>query len=243
MLFEKFADDYARFRPNYPADLVKSLIAALNIGSDDLVLDLACGTGQLGKSLRKLTRTAIIGLDRSLMLVQNNPHMPSLNALAETQPIKSASVNAVIVGQAFHWFNFGKALGEIWRILKARGGLAIVWYRRARPLHGHHLWMDELLHRINPGHKNVFMDYDWPDILKEHGGFSGISKFETEHILKYSKADYLKLQRSKSYIGDALKETELTRFINEFGEILTQEFPDGIVQERLQYFYVGAIKA
>lgn len=243
MLFEKYADDYARYRPAYPSDLIKSLITALNISRDDVVLDLGCGTGKLGKSLQDKTKISIIGLDRSLTLLQNNHLMPAVNATAEAMSIKADSVDAVVIGQAFHWFNFGKALEEIRRILKRQGGLAIIWYRRQRPLKGHQLKMDELLSRINPDYEVVFMDYDWRDILKQHGGFSHYSNFKTEHVLTYSKADYLRLQRSKSYIGDALKPEQLARFLDEFGEILTCEFPEGIVQERLQYYYVGAIKA
>ena len=207
------------------------------------MLDLGCGTGKLGNSLRESTRFSVVGLDRSLRLLQNNHFMPAVNATAETMPIKADSVDAVVIGQAFHWFNFGKALGEIRRILKKQGGLAIVWYRRQRPLKGHQLKMDELLSRINPDYEVVFMDYNWPDVLKQHGGFSHYSNFKTVHVLTYSKADYLRLQRSKSYIGDTLKPEQLVRFLDEFGEILTFEYPDGIIQEKLQYFYVAAKKS
>lgn len=243
MLFEKFAADYARFRPGYPPELVKSLIHSLKINNSSLILDLACGTGKLGNSLQSFANAAIIGVDRSLTLLTNNRTMPTVNGMAETLPLKAESFDAVIIGQAFHWFDFAKTLNEIRRILKPGCGFAIIWYRRRRPLQGHHLKMDELLRSINPAHKIVFMDYDWREIIKKHGGFFQIGRFETEHAREYSIPDYIKLQRSKSYIGDTLSEFKLDLFIETYYEILYDEYPDGIVKERLQYFYVNATKA
>ena len=89
----------------------------------------------------------------------------------------------------------------------------------------------------------VFMDYDWADIIKKHRGFTQINEFETVHTWDYSRDDYLKLQRSKSYVGDALSQKQLDNFMQKYGEILDQKFPEGIVKETLEYFYVSALKA
>ena len=83
-------------------------------------------------------------------------------------------MDAVVVGQAFHWFDIKHALGEIYNCLKSGGGLAIIWYRRKKPLAGHRLKMTELAKRLNPDYKPGFMDYNWPEILSSHGGFADI---------------------------------------------------------------------
>jgi SAM-dependent methyltransferase len=242
MLFEKFADNYSRFRPGYPDDLVSSLISSFDISRSSLVLDLACGAGKLGRSIAAHSQASIIGLDHSLILLQTNSMSGRINAEAETLPLASGSFDAVVVGQAFHWFDFPCALAEISRVFKPGGGFAIVWYHRRRPLDGYRLKMDELIHRLNPDYKIVFMDYDWPAIIAEHGGFARAESFETEWVLEYSIADYLKLQQSKSYIGDALTPDLLAEFNHEYEKILKADCPDGIVKEKLQYYYVSAIK-
>jgi SAM-dependent methyltransferase len=71
---------------------------------------------------------------------------------AEAIPLPDASVDAVVVGQAFHWFDGERALGEIHRVLRPSCGLGLIWQQRApeRP------WQDRLeviidrLHRGEP---------------------------------------------------------------------------------------------
>jgi SAM-dependent methyltransferase len=46
---------------------------------------------------------------------------------AESIPLAHASVDAVIVGQAFHWFDHARALPEIARVLRPGGVLGLLW--------------------------------------------------------------------------------------------------------------------
>jgi ubiquinone/menaquinone biosynthesis C-methylase UbiE len=48
---------------------------------------------------------------------------------AEEIPLRNAAVDAVFVGDAFHWFAGAAALGEIARVLRPRGGLGLIWNR------------------------------------------------------------------------------------------------------------------
>jgi SAM-dependent methyltransferase len=51
-------------------------------------------------------------------------------ALAEALPLRAHSVDAVLVGQAFHWFDGEVALAEIRRVLRPGGGVGLVWNMR-----------------------------------------------------------------------------------------------------------------
>jgi ubiquinone/menaquinone biosynthesis C-methylase UbiE len=243
MLFEKFVNDYARYRPGYPDNLLKSLIKDLSIGNDSAILDLACGTGNLANHLLRHIRARIYGIDRSLTMLKKGRNFLSVCALAEWLPVKDNIFKAVITGQAFHWFDFKTALDEVTRILKPGGGLGIIWYQRKRPLAGHQLEMNEIILKYNPDHKPFFMEYDWRSVIEEHGGLRFQAEFETDWLIKYTILDYLKLQRSKSYVGDTLPPDRLTEFMAEFEAYLKINFPDNIVPERLAYFYVSAIKS
>jgi len=60
-------------------------------------------------------------------LEQAVPGAQSLDGTAEAIPLPDASVDAVTVAQAFHWFRFDEALAELHRVLRPGGGLALVW--------------------------------------------------------------------------------------------------------------------
>src|SRR6185437_4311336 len=92
--------DYERGRPGYPEEAIARLAAELDLGPERVVVDLAAGTG-------KLTR-ALLGLGAELM------------------PLADDSVHAVLVAQAFHWFDVPAAAAEIHRVLIPGGGLGVV---------------------------------------------------------------------------------------------------------------------
>jgi SAM-dependent methyltransferase len=54
-------------------------------------------------------------------------HGTALAGSAEAIPLGGQSVDAVFVGEAFHWFDTAAAIGELARVLRPRGGLAIFW--------------------------------------------------------------------------------------------------------------------
>jgi SAM-dependent methyltransferase len=69
------------------------------------------------------------------------PEVEVLDGTAERIPLPDASVDAVVVAQAFHWFDGDRALPEIHRVLAAGGGgLAMVWNVRDRTVE----WVDRL---------------------------------------------------------------------------------------------------
>ena len=104
--FGAHADDYARHRPEYPADGIRWALGAASRPVRDVV-DLAAGTGKLTAGLVPLgvTVTAVEPDDgmRNL-LARQFPQVTALPGTAEEIPLPSASVDAVVVGQAFHWF-------------------------------------------------------------------------------------------------------------------------------------------
>jgi len=242
MLFEKYAADYASFRPSYPANLIGSLVKRFQLDKNSLILDLACGTGNLTRQLQEKTHGQVFGFDFSIIMLKHNRESRIACAKAEALPVKAALFDAVVVGQAFHWFEFASALAEINRGLKPGGGLAIIWYRRKKPPTGHRLMMDELVKRYNPDFKPGFMDHDWRKIISAHGGFDNIDNFTTDCIYEYKISDYLKLQRSKSYIGDAMSPETLAKFMAEAESMLKSMYLDNIVPEKMQYYYVSAVK-
>ncbi|MCL2554456.1 MAG: class I SAM-dependent methyltransferase [Actinomycetia bacterium] len=127
---------YAEHRPDYPRDGVNWALAPVldrpDTASDAAldILDLGAGTGKLTAVLTGLGhRVTAVEPDPS-MLAELRGRVPEARALsggAEDIPLPDASVDAVLVGQAFHWFDQEKALPEIARVLRPGGVVAALW--------------------------------------------------------------------------------------------------------------------
>jgi SAM-dependent methyltransferase len=119
------AAEYERVRPDWLPAAVDRAAALLGLGGDAEVVDLAAGTGKLTRLLaERFGRVVAVEPDdrmRALLDVE------ALAGTAERIPLAAESADAVFVGDAFHWFDAPAALAEIARILRPRGGLALLW--------------------------------------------------------------------------------------------------------------------
>jgi ubiquinone/menaquinone biosynthesis C-methylase UbiE len=68
--------------------------------------------------------------ERRAQLLEAVPGVEALAGTAEEIPLADRSVDAVVCGQAFHWFDADRALAEIHRVLRPGGGLGLVWNSR-----------------------------------------------------------------------------------------------------------------
>ncbi|MFJ5547445.1 class I SAM-dependent methyltransferase [Streptomyces sp. NPDC093225] len=125
--FGAAAGAYAEHRPDYAHDAVRW---ALEPAPGPRVLDLGAGTGRL--------TAALVGLGAEVVAVEPDPAMlaelrralPAVRALAgsaEAIPLPDASVDAVLAGNAMHWFDMAVAGPEIARVLAPGGVLAGLW--------------------------------------------------------------------------------------------------------------------
>jgi SAM-dependent methyltransferase len=137
--FGAVAEDYDFARPTYPVEAVSWLL-----GTDPLeVVDLGAGTGRLtevlaGAGHRVTAVEPLPALRRKLAVAV--PEARLLAGTAEDIPLEDASTDAVLVGQAFHWFAVEPALAEIARVLRPGGRIGLLWNFR-ESAHG---WMREL---------------------------------------------------------------------------------------------------
>jgi SAM-dependent methyltransferase len=123
--FGRVAAEYQRRRPEYPEAAIALLARELELGPDATVVDLAAGTGKLTRRLRaRFGDVVAIEPDAEM-----RAHLPglTLDGTAEAIPLADASVDAVFVGDAFHWFEAERAFAEIARVLRPRGGLGLLW--------------------------------------------------------------------------------------------------------------------
>ncbi len=106
------------------------MLDRLPLDRDATVLDLGAGTGKLTKVLvaRYARVIAVEPLDELRELLETRvPEADVRAGAAEEIPLEDASVDAVFAGQAFHWFATDTAVGEIARVLRPGGVLALLW--------------------------------------------------------------------------------------------------------------------
>jgi SAM-dependent methyltransferase len=124
---------YDEVRPDYPEASIATILAAFGLNRSSRVLDLGAGTGIFTRQLQ-----AHVG---EVVAVEPSPSMREtmlattlgvtvLDGRDDAIPLEDASVDAVVVAQAFHWFDAPRALAEIHRVLVPGGGLALIWNER-----------------------------------------------------------------------------------------------------------------
>lgn len=125
-VFGQMATSYDRWRPAYPDQAVDWLIPP----EARRVADVGAGTGKLtGLLLARGLQVAAVEPDPAMLQVlgTNHPAALCLLAGAEALPLRDASVDAVLVGQAWHWFDQEGALAEARRVIRPGGWLGMIW--------------------------------------------------------------------------------------------------------------------
>jgi ubiquinone/menaquinone biosynthesis C-methylase UbiE len=131
--FELVADLYERARPEYPSEAIAWLAAQLDLRPGRTVLDLGAGTGKLTRALVRSGASVIAVEPGDAMRAELERAVPEAEALrgsAERIPLADGSVDAIAIGQAFHWFRYDEAIPELYRVLRTRGHVGLLWNGR-----------------------------------------------------------------------------------------------------------------
>lgn len=124
--FSKQSSAYAQYRPRYPQELF-AYLASLT-GEPRLAVDCATGSGQAAIGLAEHFEH-VIAIDRSadqLAHAERHPRITYQLGSAEAIRLSAHSADLVTVAQALHWFNLERFYGEVRRVLKP-GGVLAVW--------------------------------------------------------------------------------------------------------------------
>ncbi len=144
--FGHAADAYERARPSYPEEAVGWLVPP----GARRVADVGAGTGKLTRQLcaRGLDVVAVEPIRQMRdQLIRAVPGVPVLAGTAEQIPLPGASVDAVLLAQAWHWVDPVRALPEVARVLRPGGWLGLVWNVRDESVG----WVAELGRIMRPG--------------------------------------------------------------------------------------------
>jgi SAM-dependent methyltransferase len=134
--FSDRVENYVRYRPSYPPEVVTLLREECGLRADDVIADVGSGTGILARLfLENGNRVYGVEPNRAMReageaFLEAYPAFTSVAGTAEATTLADHSVDVVIAGQAFHWFDQARTRQEWRRILKPEGWVALIWNAR-----------------------------------------------------------------------------------------------------------------
>ena len=210
--FGSQAAAYERGRPSYPPEAVDWLLAPTDTWVARDVLDLGAGTGKLTTRLveRGLTVIAVDPIAEMLEMLRTAlPDTPALLGSAEQIPLPDNAVDAVLVAQAWHWFDQERAVAEIARVLRPGGRLGVLWNTRDERSG----WVKDFGRIVGLEHDRDNATVDLPE------PFTDIAMHQVEwtnYITREALIDYV---ASRSYCITSPAEVR-TRTLDEVRELL-----------------------
>ncbi len=212
--FGSVADAYDRGRPSYPAPAASWLVGE----QPATVLELGAGTGKLTEVLVGLGHEVHATDPDSAMLERLRARLPLVRATvagAEEIPLADASVDVVVAGQAFHWFDLERALPEINRVLRPGGHLALVWNQRDERVP----WVRRLGALLGDRDQRT----DLADPLEHSGLFGWVEEETFKHRQVIDRESVLDLALSRSSVatlderGREAKLAQVRAFYDDYG--------------------------
>ena len=191
--FGAAAADYDRFRPRYPEEALRWALDGL--AAPARVVDLGAGTGILTRGVLALGHRVVPVEPDPGMRAQRAAATPGTTALAgsaEAVPLPDGSADAVLVGQAYHWFDREPAHAEIARVLRPGGTFAPIWNVRDERV----TWVAELTRIAHLG-------YGTGDVTEKYAdfgpAFTPVEVGEFAHTTTLTPDEVIGMLHTRSY--------------------------------------------
>jgi SAM-dependent methyltransferase len=135
--FSQRVEFYIRSRPHYPREVLEFLQRELRVRPEHVIADIGSGTG-ISSELFLANGNQVIGIEPNRemraagdqLLKPKYSKFRSVDGSAENTTLPDQSVDFIIAGQAFHWFDPDAAREEFKRILKPDGWVVLMWNDR-----------------------------------------------------------------------------------------------------------------
>lgn len=136
-IFSGTAWYYARFRPDYPEEVIDLLCNNFGLGRKSRVLDLGCGTGQIALRLAPFV-SEVVAMDPQAEMISEGEAISSARGIKNIKWLlgESADINRMsadigeivltVIAQVFHWMDRKQTLNDLYLITKSGGGIAVI---------------------------------------------------------------------------------------------------------------------
>jgi SAM-dependent methyltransferase len=134
--FSNRVEDYVKYRPGYPKDILNYLSTHFGLSSEKIIADIGSGTG-ISTEMFLAEGYTVFAVepnkemrDKATELLGHYALYHEVDGTAEATTLEDNSVDAIIAGQAFHWFQPQQTRLEFSRVLKKDGIVVLIWNER-----------------------------------------------------------------------------------------------------------------
>jgi len=194
--FSTRVENYLKYRPSYPPEIITLLESECDLSPDTLIADMGFGTGLLTELFLK-HGNPVVGIEPNPdmraageRMLAKYSNFESIEATAEATTLKDKSIDMIVAGQAFHWFDRAKTRTEFQRILKPNGWVVLIW-------NGFHVETSPL----NNGYQQIVLQYgtDYKEVARE------ISGVDVEPFFAPNRCEFAKFQFRQTFDYEGLK--------------------------------------
>lgn len=220
--FGRAAGVYESGRPGYPLEAVAWMLEPVaDHECRPRVADVGAGTGKLTRALVELgAETVAIDPDADMLAVLRDvvPGVPTFVGTAERLPIPDGSLDAVVLGQAWHWVDPDDGSAEVGRVLRPGGVLGLVWNIRDERVP----WVRRLTEIMRGSHAEEMLAQGAPRVAEPLGVLESATWDWSRPV---TRATLLDMARSRSYVITAAPEdrarieADLAALFDEIGAV------------------------
>ena len=159
--FTDRVENYIKYRPSYPVEVIEYLKSEGILKTDSVIADIGSGTGISAELFLKNGNVVYCVEPNDAMreaaekLLSEYSNFRSINATAEDTTLPDNTINLIICAQAFHWFDITKVKVEFRRILKPAGRICLMWNERILDGNPFLIAYEKLLLKYGTDYKNV----------------------------------------------------------------------------------------
>lgn len=232
--FSKTVENYLKYRPGYPNQVIKFLSSEYGFSPDSMVADIGSGTGILTKMLLENGNFVFAIEPNSEMRIAGENFLSasdkfkSVDAQAENTGLEDNSVDFIIAAQSFHWFHKKKARAEFKRILKDDGYVILLWNMRDNEASVTMREYESMLNKFGIDYRNVaaenIKNSDISDFFSPNGFH--LKTFPNKQVLDWDgflgrilSTSYVPKEGQKDY-DSMIKRAELIFEENHKGDII-----------------------
>ena len=240
--FSSRVENYIKYRPSYPLEIIKFLKEKNILAKNTIIADIGSGTGILTKIFLD-NDNQVYGIEPNKdmreaaeKILHGYINFTSLEGSAESTGLEEYSIELIVAGQAFHWFDVERTKREFKRILKPNGNVALIWNNRGKA------GTD-----FNNSYENFILKYgiDVREVRKNEGNVDLFFNYQKETFYNFQELDFTSFKGrvlSSSYIP--LADTPIfPKMILELEDLFNKHQRKGII--RIEYdteIYLGKLE-